>query len=91
METFLFWTEWTASLLDRGLVHQVIPNSEDDTLGNDSSLFGNIPHIPRTGIFILGIAIDVTRPTRQHLAVNHRDSNRHVFIYLQWVAPLNAF
>lgn len=41
---------------------QAIPNSKDDALGNDSTLFGDILHIPRVGTCLLDIALRDVMP-----------------------------
>jgi hypothetical protein len=44
-------------------IDQAAPNSEDDILDVDSTLFGDILCIPRVGTFLLDVVFDDVRPT----------------------------
>jgi hypothetical protein len=71
METSFCWTQMDCFFDTHMAVYfvdWVVPNSEDDILGIDSTLFGDILCIPRVGTFLLDVVVGDVRPTPQLLA-----------------------
>ena len=83
----LFVTHMAVSFVDR-----VVPDSEDDTPGIYSALFGlDILHFLGIGTFILDIAVGDTRSTPQLLTWIHSDSNKPVAVCLRRETPITSF
>lgn len=72
-------------------VDRIVPDSKDDTHGTDSTLFGDILHIPRIGTFILDIVVGEMRPTPRHPRVIQSNIYKHLVICLQRENPLTCF
>ena len=69
-----------------------VPDSEEDTLGIDSTLFGYIINVLWIGTFRLDIAVGNTRPTPQLPAViKVSDSNKPVAICLRRETLISSF
>jgi hypothetical protein len=68
-----------------------VPDSEDDVLGIDSVLFGDILHILVVATYILDIVVGDVRPTPRLLAMILSDSNNSMAACLPRETPFNFF
>jgi hypothetical protein len=55
----------------------IVLDLQDDTLGTNSTLFGDTTHIPGISTFILDIAVSDTRSTPQFPTMVHNDSQAY--------------